>query len=359
MKTKQLRIYLSIETLLLVLFGAFMIYSASCIWAEAKFADAFYYLKRQLLFIGLGGIAFFVGYQIPSEKLKKYAPHFLLFTTILLILVLIPGIGLKRNGSRSWFGIGSFSFQPAELYKIAIVLYVASFLEKHFEESKSLRSLLPLFLWNILGFTLILLEPDFGTAVVTLGGVILTLFVSRLNIRYYVYIGILLLAGFVVLILAAPYRFERITSFLNPWNDPLGSGFQSIQSLFAIAPGALMGEGILTSTQKYFYLPEPQTDFIFAVVVEEFGLVGGLLLIALFLSFFLFGFHRARICHDLFDSLLIIGLFSFIFIQVVINLGVVVGLLPVTGITLPFISYGGSSLTISLFSMGLIVGRKS
>ena len=162
----------------------------------------------------------------------------------------------------------------------------------------------------------------------------------------------------VALILIAPYRFERIRAFIDPWSDPLGSGFQIIQSLYAIGPGALMGNGMFASYQKHFYLPEPQTDFIFAIIVEEFGLIGGLIVLGVFAMLFIFGFKKARQQKLEFNALLIVGLLGLILVQVIVNLGVVVSLLPVTGITLPLISYGGSSLSVCLCSLGLIVSRK-
>lgn len=347
-----------ILTFLLVSFGIFMVYSASNIWALAKFNDSFYYLRRQILFALTGIVGFFICYNISSSFLKRHALKIVLFTFLLLVLVLIPGIGVERNGSRSWFGIGSFAVQPSELFKIAIVIYSASFISNNYQKTKNIKGYFPLIIMLVVGFILIMMQPDFGTAIVIVCGVIVMMFVSKLPIKYFAYMsacGVFLIVG---LILMAPYRFQRITAFIDPWQDPLGSGFQIIQSLYAIGPGALLGNGLFNSYQKHFYLPEPQTDFIFAIAVEEIGLIGGLLVIVAFIALFYYGFRLARNQKSLFDSFIIVGLLGLIMIQVVINLGVVVGILPVTGITLPLISYGGSSLSVCLCSLGLICGRE-
>lgn len=358
MQNKRYGQLITLLTFVLVAFGIFMVYSASNIWAETKFNDPYYYLKRQSLFALLGFIGFFIVSKIPSDFLYKHAEKFIIIALILLGLVLIPGLGIERNGSRSWFGIGPFAIQPSELFKIAIVIYAAKYISNNFKETKKLRGFWLLLIVMMIGFVLIMLQPDFGTAMVILLGLIIMMFVTRLPIKYFFILGGLGVTMIVGLILVAPYRFERIKSFIDPWSDPLGSGFQIIQSLYAIGPGALLGNGLLNSYQKHFYLPEPQTDFIYSIIVEEFGLVGGILVLILFAMLFVFGFKLAIKQEKEFDALLIVGLLGLIMVQVIINLGVVVSLIPVTGITLPLISYGGSSLSVCLCSLGLIASRK-
>lgn len=358
MPNKRYGQLITLLTFVLVAFGIFMVYSASNIWAEAKFNDPYYYLKRQSLFALLGFIGFFIASKIPSDFLYKHAEKFIIIALILLGLVLIPGLGIERNGSRSWFGIGPFAIQPSELFKIAIVIYAAKYISNNFKETKKLRGFWLLLIVMMIGFVLIMLQPDFGTAMVILLGLIIMMFVTRLPIKYFFILGGLGVTMIVGLILVAPYRFERIKSFIDPWSDPLGSGFQIIQSLYAIGPGALLGNGLLNSYQKHFYLPEPQTDFIYSIIVEEFGLVGGILVLILFAMLFVFGFKLAIKQEKEFNALLIVGLLGLIMVQVIINLGVVVSLIPVTGITLPLISYGGSSLSVCLCSLGLIASRK-
>lgn len=357
-QTKKYSLYLTILTIILVGFGIFMVYSASNIWANAKFNDPYYYLKRQSLFALLGGIGFFIMSRISSETLYKYAEKIIIISLVLLGLVLIPGLGIERNGSRSWFGIGPFAIQPSELFKIAIVIYASKYISNHFNETKKLKGILKLLVVMVIGFALIMLQPDFGTAIVIIASLVLMMFTSRLPIKYFIFMGGVGVIMIVTLILIAPYRFTRITSFIDPWSDPLGSGFQIIQSLYAIGPGALLGNGLLNSYQKHFFLPEPQTDFIYAIVVEEFGFIGGIILLILFGMLFVFGFKLAMKQDKQFNALLITGLLGLIMVQVIINLGVVVSLFPVTGITLPLISYGGSSLSVCLCSLGLIVSRR-
>lgn len=355
---KKYSFYMTIITILLVAFGIFMVYSASNVWALAKYNDSFYFLKRQSLFALLGFIGFFVMTRVSSDFLYKKATWIVVISLILLGLVLIPGLGIERNGSRSWFGLGPFAIQPSELFKIAIVVYASKYISDNFNKTKKLIGFWKLLLLMCIGFVLIMLQPDFGTAIVILASLILMMFVTKLPMKYFFILGALGVSMMVTLILIAPYRFERIRAFIDPWSDPLGSGFQIIQSLYAIGPGALMGNGIFASYQKHFYLPEPQTDFIFAIIVEEFGLIGGLIILGVFAMLFIFGFKKARQQKLEFNALLIVGLLGLILVQVIVNLGVVVSLLPVTGITLPLISYGGSSLSVCLCSLGLIVSRK-
>ena len=335
-----------------------MIYSSSSVWSLYKFNDAFYYVKHQLIFFVIGIIVIFILRRFDYRFFYKYSNVILGISFLLLALVLIPGIGQVRNGSRSWFGIGSLGIQPSELSKLALIIFTAKYLSNNEKELRSVKNgVFPIILIIFLFFGLIMLEPDFGTGMVIVGTLLCMLFVSNIKISFFVGMGILGLLGIVGLIIIAPYRMQRIVSFLNPWVDPLGSGFQIIQSLYAIGPGGLFGLGFGNSIQKHFYLPEPQTDFIFSIVVEEFGLIGGLLLLVLFAMLFYFGFRYAKNMEDPFDTFLITGLLGVILIQVIINLGVVVALFPVTGITLPFISYGGSSLSVTMFSLGLILSR--
>ena len=354
-----------------------MIYSASSIWSEFKYQDAFKYVKQQGLFFGVGILAMLFASKIDLNFLKKKANLILGICFILLILVLIPGIGTVRNGSRSWFGIGGLGVQPSEFAKLGLIIYTAKYLEKNNKYMQDVKKgALPIFIVKNMGdikkgalpifliigifFVLIMLEPDFGTAMVMALTLIALIFASGLKISFFVKLGVLGLAGIVALIIAAPYRMARIVSFLNPWSDPLGSGYQIIQSLYAIGPGGLLGQGFLNSRQKHFYLPEPQTDFIFSIISEEFGFLGVLIVC----GFFFFIFYRmlriALRSNDLFSKYLAFGLASLLFIQASLNLTVVVGLIPVTGVTLPFFSYGGSSLLISMISVGLVlnVSRK-
>ena len=359
MQSKKLKIIIFFLTIVLCTIGILMVYSSSNIWAEYKYGDSYYYLRRQILFFSVGLILMFIGYKIPSYFLQKYCIYLVFISLILLILVIIPGIGIIRNGSRSWFGIGSFAFQPSELFKIVLITYLSSILSKEYDKTRKIKVFIPVFMFSIIGFILIMLQPDFGTAMIMILSIILLLFISRLSMKYFIIMGGLGISLVVLLIIIAPYRFERITAYIDPWKDPLGAGFQIIQSMYAIGPGGLLGSGLFNSYQKHFYLPEPQTDFIFAILVEELGLLGGLLVILLFALLFIFGFKLATLQQNKFNCFLITGLLGLLCIQVIINLGVVTAVFPITGITLPLISYGGTSLSISLFCIGLILGRKT
>lgn len=356
MKHKKMDYLLFISVIIICIFGIIMIYSASSIWAEFKYQDAFKYVKQQGLFFIVGIFVMLFASKINLDFLKKKANLILGVCFLLLVLVLIPGIGSIRNGSRSWFGIGGLGIQPSEFAKLGLIIFTAKYLannQKNMNDVK--KGAIPIFLVIGVFFLLIMLEPDFGTAMVMALTLIALIFISGLPFSFFIKLGILGLGGIVALIIAAPYRMARIVSFLNPWSDPLGSGYQIIQSLYAIGPGGLLGQGFLNSRQKHFYLPEPQTDFIFSIISEEFGFLGVLIVC----GFFFFIFYRmlriALRSSDLFCKYLAFGLAFGILIQAVLNLAVVVGLIPVTGVTLPFFSYGGSSLLMSMISVGLVL----
>lgn len=333
-----------------------MIYSASYIWAEYKFNDAFKYVKQQLIFAILGFILIKILVNIDYKTFYNKANLILLICFILLVLVIIPGIGVVRNGSRSWFGIGSFGVQPSEAAKLGLIIFTSKYLANNNKNIKSIKNgVLPILIITILFFGLIMLQPDFGTGMILFMTIILLLFISGVDMKFFYISGIIGVIGIVLLIIIAPYRLARITSYLNPWSDPLGSGFQIIQSLYAIGPGGLLGFGFLNSRQKHFYLPEPQTDFIFAIICEEFGVVGALFVIVLFFMLSYSGIKLALKEENLFKKYLIFGIIFQMIFQTILNLSVVVGLIPVTGVTLPFISYGGSSLLISMISIGLVL----
>jgi cell division protein FtsW len=348
---------LLILTLLLLAVGMIMVYSASAAWATFKFdGDSFFFAKRQLLFAGLGVVAMFFIMNIDYWTWRTWAKLVLIICFVLLVLVLIPGVGLMRGGARSWIGVGAFSIQPSEFMKLAMIAFLAKYLSENQKKITSFKKgLLPSLSLVFFAFGMIMLQPDLGTGTVMVGTCMVMIFVAGGRISHFVGLGLIGVAGFVGLILSAPYRIKRITSFLDPWEDPLGSGFQIIQSLYAIGPGGLMGLGLGKSRQKFFYLPEPQTDFIFAIIAEELGFIGGSLIILLFALLLWRGVRIALGAPDLFGSFLAIGIISMIAIQVIINIGVVIGLMPVTGITLPFLSYGGSSLTLMLMAVGVLL----
>ncbi|MGO4372393.1 stage V sporulation protein E [Paenibacillus sp. 2TAB19] len=341
---------------LILAIGLVMVYSASAVLAFHEHGDRFYFVKRQLLFAGLGVGALLFTMNTHYSTWKKWAPAAILVCFGLLIIVLIPGVGVVRGGARSWLGISSFGIQPSEFMKLAMVLFLAKWLsEKQQTITQFTKGLMPPLGLVGLAFGLIMLQPDLGSGTVMLGASIILIFTAGARMAHLGGLAMLGVVGFVGLILAAPYRLQRITSFLDPWADPLGGGYQIIQSLYAIGPGGLVGLGLGMSRQKYSYLPEPQTDFIFSIVAEELGFIGGAALILLFLVLIWRGMRAAISAPDTFGSLLAVGITGIVGVQVLINIGVVIGMMPVTGITLPLISYGGSSLTLLLTALGILL----
>ncbi len=333
-----------------------MIYSASSIWAEYKFGDAFKYVKTQTLFIVIGIILMNFVSNIDYKEYFKRTNLIIGVCLLLLVLVLIPGIGSIRNGSQSWFGIGSFGVQPSEFAKLGLIIFTAKYLALNQKDLKNIkRGVFPILGMLFLVFGLIMLQPDFGTGMIIVVSILAMMFVAGVPVKFFLGLGGLGVFGIIGLIVVAPYRMERITSFLDPWKDPLGTGFQIIQSLYAIGPGGLLGQGFLNSRQKQFYLPEPQTDFIFSIISEEFGFLGVLIVSFLFLLILYRGIQIALHARDDFSKYLAFGMVFQILIQAVMNLMVVIGLIPVTGVTLPFLSYGGSSLLITMISIGILL----
>jgi cell division protein FtsW len=345
-----------IAILLLLAIGVLMVYSASAAFAYHKYGDAFYFAKRQFLFAALGVFLMFIVANIDPKKFYDWAFPGLLICFGLLILVLIPGVGILRNGARSWLGIGAFSIQPSEFMKLAMIAFLARlFSQPDYQITQFTKGFLPgLFVLGT-AFGLIMLQPDLGSGTVLVGTGVALIFAAGARLKHLVGFAMLGLVGFVGLVLVAPYRIKRITAFLDPWQDPLGTGYQIIQSLYAIGPGGLLGLGLGMSRQKHLYLPEPHTDFIFSILSEELGFLGAGTVIILFAIIVWRGIRTAIGAPDLFTSLVATGITGMIMIQAVINIGVVSGAFPVTGITLPFLSYGGSSLTLTLMAVGILL----
>ncbi len=343
------------STLLILAIGVVMVYSASAVLAFHDYGDRFYYLKRQLLFAALGAIAMYFAMKTDYLIWKRVAGIGLIGCFALLVLVLIPGIGVVHGGARSWLGIASFGIQPSEFMKLALIVFMAKALSEQAEVTRFFKGLLPLLAIMGSAFGLIMLQPDLGTGAVLVGAVLLMIFAAGARISHLAMLALAGVAWLGGLIAAAPYRLQRIAAFLDPWQDPLGAGYQAIQSLYAIGPGGLVGLGLGMSRQKYSYLPEPQTDFIFSIIAEELGFIGAAALLLLFLLLVWRGFRTAITAQDTFGGLLAVGITGMIAVQVMINIGVVTGMMPVTGITLPLVSAGGSSLTLLLTAIGILL----
>ena len=347
---------LFITVISLIIFGILMIYSASSIWANYKFNDSLHFVKQQTLFATIGLVLMIIISKIDYKFYYKKANLILTICIILLVLVLIPGIGSVRNGSRSWFGIGSLGVQPSEAAKLGLIIFTSKYLNNSNKFLKSYKQgVFPILFIVFIFFGLIMLQPDMGTGVILFVSIVALLFISGVNMKFFFILGALGILGVIGLVIIAPYRMDRITSFVNPWKDPLGTGFQIIQSLYAIGPGGLLGRGYGNSIQKHFYLPEPQTDFIFSIITEEFGIIGAIIVIGLFIALLYRGIKISLNTKDKFSKYLSFGMTFQIIFQACLNLMVVSGMIPVTGVTLPFLSYGGSSLLVSMASIGIIL----
>ena len=353
-KSADLTIFLAVIGLLSI--GVVMVFSSSAVVAYARYQDSFYFLKKQLLWALLGLVAMFFTMQLNYRGWRKWSKPFFIFSLILLALVLVPGVGTVINGARRWISIGPIQFQPSEVCKLAIVLFMADWLAKNPEKIRNFwKGLVPALAILGLVFGLIMGEPDLGTSLVIFGTVCVMLFATGAK---WSHLGLLAscaipLVGY--LIKTEPYRFKRLTAFINPWKDPLDTGFHIIQSLFALGSGGLFGLGLGRSRQKFFYLPENHTDFIFAILGEELGFIGAATVLCLFFLFAWRGYRTAVVAPDMFGSLLAVGITSLITLQALINIGVVTSSIPVTGITLPFISFGGTSLVFMLAGVGILL----
>lgn len=332
----------------LTIFGVVMVGNASVVEAYRDFGDQFYYLRLQVQWVALGILALMVTSFFNYHKLKFLATPLMVFTLLSLVLVLVPGIGTQALGARRWLGIGSLNFQPAELVKLAFVLYLAALL------SGKKRTLPFLLLLGII-LVLIMLEPDLGTAVIVTATGMIVYFASGAPLLLIAGIGLLGLLTGIGLIFFSPYRRERLLTFLDPTRDPLGASYHIRQILIALGSGGLFGLGLGRSRQKYEYLPAVTTDSIFAVIAEEIGFIGGLVMILAFSLLIWRGFKIAKEAPDEFGKLLAVGVISWIGLQALINLGAMVALVPLTGLPLPLISYGGSSLVLTLTGMGILL----
>ena len=335
-------------TLGLTIFGIIMVGNVSVLKAYQDFGDKFHYLRLQIYWALLGIGAFFVTSLLNYNFWKKVAIPLIIFSLITLILVLIPGIGTQALGARRWLGFGFFSFQPAELAKLSFIFYLSSF----FSKKKNIWPFLAI-LGILVG--LIMLEPDLGTTVVLAATGLSIYFISGAPIFAIGLIALFSILSGVGLIITSPYRKERLLTFFDPSRDPLGASYHIRQVLIAIGSGGLFGVGLGQSRQKYEYLPEVTTDSIFAIIAEETGFIGGVIILGLFLLLVWRGFRIAKEAPDEFGKLLAVGITSWIGFQALINLCSMVALVPLTGIPLPFISYGGSSLVLSLVAMGILV----
>ncbi len=356
--TKGIDIQFLLAVYGLLAFGLLMVFSASSPTAYASEStgnDSFYFFKRQFLWAILGSIGMFVAASYDYRKLKKWAFPALCFSVLLLLLVLIPGLGKKINDARRWIYIGPINFQPSEVAKITMIIFFSYSLSKNYKELKNFSVFL--FYIAIIGViaVIIMMEPHFSCTMLIVATCCVLLFVAGAKIWQFLVLCVPVIPVLFLVIWKSPYRLARVLSFLDPFQDIQGSGWQVVQSLYAIGSGGLFGVGLGQSRQKYLNIPEPHNDFIFSILAEEFGLLGVIIVVLMFVFLIHRGIKIALKAPDLFGTLLTTGIVALIAIQALVNIAVVTSSIPATGMPLPFFSYGGTALAITMTEMGIVL----
>lgn len=356
MKVREPDLTLLFVVLTLLGVGIVMVFSASSVESLAAYNTPYFYLIRQVIWaaLGVGAMVFLMNYDY--HRLRRHARPFAYLTLGLLLAVLVPHVGREIGGARRWLGFGSLVFQPSELAKLALILLFADLLSTWTAQpERFVRGVLPFIGMLMLTALLILQEPDLGTALSVAGTGFIMLWVAGAETLQLAGVLLLAIPAVIVAIILEPYRLRRLLAFLNPQKDPLGSGYHIIQSLYALGSGGLFGAGLGRSSLKYFYLPEQHTDFIFAILGEELGFIGAVIVIVLFFILGWRGIRTAVHAPDRFGSLLATGIITMILLQAFLNIAVVTASMPITGVPLPFISYGGSSLVFTLAGVGVLL----
>jgi cell division protein FtsW len=347
--------WLFIITLSLVFVGLVMVFSASAVMAKERYGSGYFFLLRQLGWAAAGIVALIIAMKVDYSRFKHPAVVYSVLgvTTLLLMAAFLLG---RAHNTHRWIHFGGFSFQPSEMAKPALILFLAFFLESRTKTMGDWRNtLLPSIVPTLVFIVLIVCQPDLGTAIACAAITVCVLFVAGLELKYMAYGFAAAILPLYFLIFHVAYRRERILAFLNPYADPQGRGFHIIQSMIAVSTGGVTGVGLMEGKQKLFYLPEPHTDFIFSVISEELGLVGAVIIVVLFAVFLWRGIRTAMRTQDRFGCFLAVGITSMVVVQAFINISVVLGLMPTKGIPLPFISYGGSSLFVTLACVGVLL----
>jgi cell division protein FtsW len=347
--------WMFLATLALICVSVVMVYSASALLAQERFQQPYLFVTKQVMWVAVGVALMYLFMRVDY---RTYRNERLLWGLLAIVGVMLVAVLFSRpvNGTRRWFALGGFGIQPSELAKLAAILFTALILERRLHRINDVRyALAPIAL--VLGglVALILFEPDFGTAVSLVAVVGVMIFAAGLSYKYLIGVVLLMLPILGIVMVQAPYRIRRLLAFLDPWADPLGDGFQIIQSLIAIGTGGLFGKGLMAGVQKLFYLPEPHTDFIYSVIAEETGLLGALLILACFGVIAWRGMRTSMRAPDSFGAFLAIGITMMLVLQAFVNISVVLGMMPTKGIPLPLVSAGGSSLLINLVAVGVLL----
>lgn len=354
----RLDLPLLISSLSLLALGLVMVGSASTSIAEDHSGEAFYYMWRQLSYLSVAFVSAFLIFMIPLKFWQRSGPTLMLINVVMLLLVFIPGLGREVNGSMRWIHLGPINLQLSELVKLFVIFYLAGYLVRHAEAVQTSAGgfLRPLMLLVVLAM-LLLLQPDFGAVAVMLMTAMIMMWLGGARLFQFLLLMLFFVAALTLLVFISPYRMERLTGFMNPWADPFDSGFQLTQALIAFGRGEWFGVGLGASVQKLFYLPEAHTDFLFAVIAEELGLFGVLLVISLFIVIILRSLKIARDAenqNNFFNAYIAYGIGVWIGLQAFINIGVNMGVLPTKGLTLPLMSYGGSSLLVMCIAIAIL-----
>ncbi len=342
----------------LLSFGLIMVLSASSPIAFASSAtnnDSFYYFKKQLMWAILGSVGMFITANYDYKKLKNWAFPALAFSVVLLLLVLVPGIGRKINDARRWIYIGPINFQPSEVAKITTIIFFSYSLSKNYKELSNFSVFIMYIAIIGVMALVIMMEPHFSCTMLIAATACVLLLVAGAKISHFAILGCCALPAVILMIAKAPYRLARVVTFLDPFKDIQGDGWQIVQSLYAIGSGGIFGAGLGQSRQKYMNIPEPQNDFIFSILAEEFGLIGAILVSLMFIFLIVRGIKIALNAPDMFGTLLATGIVAMIAIQAIVNIAVVTSSMPVTGMPLPFFSYGGTALAITMAEMGIVL----
>jgi cell division protein FtsW len=359
-KLEEYDLMIMLMAIALTCFGVVMVYSASSVMAAKRFQDGFFFLKRQGLFALIGFAVMLCAMRINYQFWRKLAVPILLGCLVLLVMVLIPGIGGSAGGASRWIRLPGFNLQPSEIAKIALIMYMAYSLDRKQDKIKQLGAgFVSYMMILVIMLSLLLKQPDMGAALTLAAVAIIMLFAAGSRLVYIFSIFLISMPFLYFLVMNVAYRKRRILAFLDPWQDPQNSGFQIIQSWLALGTGGVFGQGLGEGKQKLFYLPEAHTDFILSVVGEELGFIGVVVIIGMFFLLVQRAMRIAVAAPDTFGRFLALGIAVLFGIQASVNMGVVTGLLPTKGLALPFISYGGSSLVISLFAVGILLNISS
>ncbi|MBQ9792196.1 MAG: putative lipid II flippase FtsW, partial [Clostridia bacterium] len=351
----KLGIVLISLTLFLVLFGVLMVYSASFYYAEKTYNNPYFFLLKQVIGFFVGFICMFLLSKLNYNKLQNFYKIALLVGYILLVLVFVPGVGVSNYGATRWIRLPGFTIQSSEIAKFCFVLFASVYLSKNYKKVKTFKGILPIIVAGGLMCLLIILEPNMSITMCVGIVMIIMLLVGGISFKHFMCLAIPALILVPVLIIIEPYRFDRLMAFINPWASPKGEGYQLIQSFFSISSGGLFGVGLFNSRQKYLFLPFAESDFIFSVIAEEFGLVGCLLLLAVYFAVIVCGIKIAIRAKNRFGCFLATGITAVIAVQTLLNVSVVSGLIPPTGLPLPFISSGSTSIVVFMSAIGVLL----